>query len=456
MPSRPGPGRREASKGRAPSSRKGGGRPPRKTIKSAGKGTRGGTVASGIPKPLFLPLLTVWLLAVVILASLLYWDRPSDKPPRDHAANKVAPTGGPSGPKPKATAPPARPPENNTAAARRPSSDGAGSHPATPEARPPEPKTPEARPLEARQTEARSPEARPPGKTTPPTGKPLIEPPPQFQSRDLPITEPKETDHKSDGIALSALKPAVPPTPPPAPPPPTPRPPVARVAIVIDDFGLDLEIAKKFLNVPLPITFAILPNQTHTKEIAELAHERHHEVLLHLPMEPQGYPKANPGPGALLTSMSRDRVRRTLLADLDASPYFSGVNNHMGSKFTESAPFMSVVMSELRQRKLYFVDSATTANSVGFELARKFRVPARKRDIFLDNTQTEESVRSQLDQLIRKAKVEGTALAIGHPHEATLNVLTDEAAERFRKENVAVVPSSELLIAPPEHAGGRD
>jgi len=295
---------------------------------------------------------------------------------------------------------------------------------------------------------------REPARATAPPGKPLIEPPPQFYSRDIPIDQPKEPARKPDSIALSALRPGVPPGTPPLPPSPVPTP-VAKVAIVIDDFGQNLEAAKKFLNVPLPLSFAILPNQRHTAEIAELAHAHHREVLLHLPMEPQGYPKVDPGSGALLTSMSKGALRRTLLAALDSTPYFIGVNNHMGSKFTENTPSMRVVMSELRHRKLFFLDSATTRDSVGFALAREYGIPTRKRDIFLDHTLTDEAVQSQVDQLIRKAKIEGTALAIGHPHEVTLKALI-EGVDRFKEENVAVVPSSELMIAPSRRAGRRD
>ncbi|HOV84833.1 MAG TPA: divergent polysaccharide deacetylase family protein [Syntrophobacteraceae bacterium] len=232
-----------------------------------------------------------------------------------------------------------------------------------------------------------------------------------------------------------------------APPPPqpvVPPLPLARAAIVIDDLGQDLQIAKRFLAVPLPLTYSILPYQQHSREIAHLARYHQREVLLHLPMEPKGYPKTRPGPGALLVSMSESAVRQTLRKALDETPFAAGVNNHMGSRFTERAELMGVLFAELRQRHLYFLDSYTTEKSVCIALASQYGVPFLRRRVFLDHENSEAFVRAQILALIRKARVEGSAVAIGHPREATLKALLDMAG-RFQEEGVLVVPSGELL-----------
>ncbi|WP_244083266.1 divergent polysaccharide deacetylase family protein [Desulforhabdus sp. TSK] len=230
-------------------------------------------------------------------------------------------------------------------------------------------------------------------------------------------------------------------------PPPAPPPTVARVAIVIDDFGQDLEMARKFLEIPLPVTFSVLPYQSHSKEIAQLAHDRHREVLLHLPMEPHGYPKTNPGDGALLLSMTQDQMQRTLESALDSSPFASGVNNHMGSRFTEDTRSMKTLLKELQERNLYFLDSYTSPKSTGLAAARNFRMPVGRRDIFLDHEVKEEFTRAQIQRLIRKAKIQGTAIAIGHPHDSTLRVLR-ESAGKFREAGIAVVPAGQLVTDP--------
>lgn len=264
--------------------------------------------------------------------------------------------------------------------------------------------------------------------------------------REVSASAQKESSQTSHGSmpALMSLANVSGNAPPPSPPSPLTATPVARVAIVIDDFGPDMEMAKKFLNLPLAITFSILPYQRHSQDIAELAHSQHHEVLLHMPMEPQGYPKANPGKGALLVSMSADTMQRAIQAALNASPYISGMNNHMGSRFTENPAFMKIVLSELNPRKLYFLDSCTSPKSVGSSTARELHIPSRQRDIFLDHKPSQDVTQSQIEQLIRKAKIQGTAIAIGHPHESTLRALKQHS-NRFRQEKIAVVPAREIV-----------
>jgi hypothetical protein len=222
------------------------------------------------------------------------------------------------------------------------------------------------------------------------------------------------------------------------------NPPIARVAIVIDDMGQNPEALRKLLQIPLALTFSVLPYQHSSVEEAQLAHNQAHEVLLHLPMEPKNYPKVNPGSGALLLSMSSEDIRKSTDVALDASPYASGVNNHMGSAFTERKGPMEIVFEELRKRRLYFLDSFTSAESLGFSLARQMGVPTAQRDIFLDNVPDRSHIRSQIGELIRKARVQGSAIAIGHPREATIEVLREEA-KRFQEEKIAVVPLRSLI-----------
>lgn len=280
----------------------------------------------------------------------------------------------------------------------------------------------------------------PPFKPITPSGEPPVSVSPPRTRQDEP-RPPKESLslalHLPEGGQKPALKPS-------APPVQSPTAPVAKVAIVIDDFGQNLEMAKNFLKVPLPLTFSILPYQRHSREIAKLVHDHHREVILHLPMEPQGYPKTNPGEGALLLSMSEKKIQDALESAIDSGFHISGVNNHMGSRFTENRDSMKILIRELSRRNLYFLDSYTSPRSVGMAIARDFRVPTARRDIFLDHVTTEDFTRSQINQLIRKAKIEGTAIAIGHPHESTLRVLL-EASKLFEKEAVAVVPAGELM-----------
>jgi uncharacterized protein len=258
---------------------------------------------------------------------------------------------------------------------------------------------------------------------------------------DFNTHEPPAGNHYAS--RTPELSPSEPPKPPQPPIPPL-LPPVARVAIVIDDFGADLNMAKRFLELPISITFSILPYQRYSQDIAELAHAHHRQVILHLPMEPKGYPKVNPGKGALLVSMSGGTILKSVDSALGASPYFAGINNHMGSRFTEHAALMKTVLEEAQKRGLYFLDSYTSPRSVVSSVAQQVHIPFRRRDIFLDNNQSADAVRAQVSQLMRLAKIQGTALAIGHPHESTLHVLNKEV-EGFEREKIAVVSAGELM-----------
>jgi len=217
-----------------------------------------------------------------------------------------------------------------------------------------------------------------------------------------------------------------------------------RVAIVFDDLGRDLAAADRLLATNEAITFSILPFLPHSQETAERVHAAGEEVLLHLPMEPQAYPRIRPGKGGLLLAMDEVTLRRQLDEDLAAVPFIDGVNNHMGSRLTEEATSMAVVMEGLAARRLFFLDSRTTPHSVAVEAAEQAGVPWMARDIFLDNTQTPEAIAAQFDKLIDLAFTRGHAIAIGHPHPATLDAL-EAALPRLREAGIVVVPVADLL-----------
>lgn len=398
------------SKGRAPTPGRGTGERPRKAVHASGKARRRKVPGSQTLKSTLLPLLSIWVLAIIVLLGLLYWGAGPTS-----TARRVAQTVGTSSAEKKEKAAGSAP---RQAASREQPPPGPSANDHKSDANQPTPPAPMQPSREGAHREV-SPNRQPP--------KP----------------QPEQAEPAMANLPLIAGAPSSPP--PPKISPHTGPPDAARVAIVIDDFGQDLEVARKFLDIPLALTFSVLPHQKHSQEVAALAHAHGHEVILHLPMQPQGYPIKNPGKGALLTAMTSEAVRKSLQSALDVSPYFKGINNHMGSRFTEDRAAMGVFLNEVKQRGLYFLDSSTSPRSVGHSMAQELRVLAGKRDIFLDHTPTEEFVRSQIENLIRKAKIEGSAIAIGHPYEVTLRTLSRKTG-RFEEEAVAVVPSGELIL----------
>ena len=216
-----------------------------------------------------------------------------------------------------------------------------------------------------------------------------------------------------------------------------------RLAVIIDDLGYDPDAASLFGEINLPLTMAILPATPHAKAIAQTARKKGREIMLHLPMEPKNYPRLRPGPGALLTKMDAREIRATMRHHLDEIPGIVGVNNHMGSCFTERRDKMKIVLTELKERRLFFVDSRTTRETVGYRLGRQWGVPVAQRSVFLDNNLSQQAIRFQMERLLRIAKQEGQAIGIGHPHRDTFKVLQDYSG-RLEGE-VEVVPASELV-----------
>jgi polysaccharide deacetylase 2 family uncharacterized protein YibQ len=221
-----------------------------------------------------------------------------------------------------------------------------------------------------------------------------------------------------------------------------------KAAIVIDDLGLDLKMARKFCELEIPVTLAILPYQRHSKRVAREALRHGKEVILHLPLQPRDYPDVNPGTGALLLSMNREQIQAEVAQQLDALPGCVGVSNHMGSLFTEQEVQMRWVLSVLAERHLFFLDSLTTPHSACRCVARDLAVPFVRRTHFLDVERSEDAIVRQLCSLLDKAVQQGGAIGIAHPTEETLAALPKVSAA-FAAKGVRLVPVSDMVASHP-------
>lgn len=223
----------------------------------------------------------------------------------------------------------------------------------------------------------------------------------------------------------------------------TRQPRDSKVAIIVDDLGFDMGLAKSLMNLDLALSLSILPLAPFTKGIVEAAQGKACEIMLHLPMEPETYPQADAGPGALMTGMSRSEILRLVDEHLKRVPGARGVNNHMGSRFTESESGMGTLLSELKRRGLFYVDSRTTDKSIALEVAERLGVAAAKRSVFLDNDLAREAMAFQLQRLLAIARQSGEAIGIAHPHPETVAFL--EHSVPLLKREAAVVHVSRLV-----------
>ena len=290
--------------------------------------------------------------------------------------------------------------------------------------------------------------ASPPRDGSPPQ---VSERPPSFQEPTTPSLTPRGDASSLPSVSLPPAEPTgtdeLQPEPRMATLPPGGLPRgirAGRVGIVIDDLGWTQGIVQQLRAIDPAIGLAVMPFAPYSREIAQEAHGAGMEVLVHVPMEPHGQEATYPQDGMLLSSMSPADMADQLRRNIEAVPYAVGVNNHMGSKLTEDAAAMAVVMVGLQQFGLFFLDSATTSRSVAYKVARTLEMPAARRDVFLDTDLSLDAIVQQLTELGEIAKRQGSAIGIGHPHAVTLEALR-RVVPRLRQEGLEIVPVSRLV-----------
>jgi polysaccharide deacetylase 2 family uncharacterized protein YibQ len=217
----------------------------------------------------------------------------------------------------------------------------------------------------------------------------------------------------------------------------------ARLAIILDDLGSDRGAAEAIFALRYPLTISVLPNHEHSNEIAEEAERRGYQVLLHLPMQSVGNEK--PEAQELRPGMSAAEVSSLVAQLLQSVPGAVGVNNHQGSQATSDPALMNELMPVLRDRHLFYIDSRTTVATVAYDTAQSLRVPSAFRNVpFLDDVAEVGAVRKQLELALHGAREKGQAVAIGHPHPATLEALR-EILPRAQSEGVRLTFASDLV-----------
>lgn len=225
------------------------------------------------------------------------------------------------------------------------------------------------------------------------------------------------------------------------------------IAVVIDDMGVDHRRSIKALTLPGPMTMAFLPYARDLGHMTRAARAVGHELLLHMPMQPLSAAE-NPGPNAIMTGLDPVELRRRVDGMLDSFGGYVGVNNHMGSKFTQDAAGMRIVLEDIDARGLLFLDSRTIGNTVGPSIARALGMPFAERDVFLDNDASTGNVRAKLAEVEAVARRQGHAIAIGHPHDGTVEALAQWLPD-IEKRGFVLVPISAIVKARMEACGGQ-
>ncbi len=219
----------------------------------------------------------------------------------------------------------------------------------------------------------------------------------------------------------------------------------SRIALIIDDIGYSFSRARQFLDLDIPITFSILPRVSHSRELAVEIGDRGHDVMLHQPMQPYDS-SLDPGPGALYEGDDPSKIRGIIEENISEVPRAIGVNNHMGSRFTECQREIHQALQVIKKNDLFFVDSRTSKRSKAFRTAMNLHLNADRRNVFLDTVRDESMILFRLNQLKLCASRYGHAIGIGHPFPETAR-----AIEYFLKDpkisEVSFVHISEIMYS---------
>ncbi|MBM3462732.1 MAG: divergent polysaccharide deacetylase family protein [Armatimonadetes bacterium] len=235
-------------------------------------------------------------------------------------------------------------------------------------------------------------------------------------------------------------------------PSPSPRGTACKVAIIIDDCGNNWRHVEGFVRAPAPVTLAILPHLAYSVYIAEQGRLANKGIMLHFPMEAMG--SVNPGPGTLRLGMTDEEMSALVQRNLASIPHLDGVNNHEGSRATADPRAMSIVMSAIKQRGLFFVDSMTSADSCAAVVASRMAIRCARRDVFLDNEDDVDAIKDQMRLLIREAQEKGEAIGIGHARPDTLTAFV-EMLPAFEEAGITLVLVRDLAPLHSERTPGK-
>lgn len=216
----------------------------------------------------------------------------------------------------------------------------------------------------------------------------------------------------------------------------------ARIAIILDDIGYNRHNGERALRLPAAVTLAVIPFTPHGRSLAQQGHTQGRDILLHLPMASTD-PERRLDDGGITPHQNEAEIRQRVQAAIAAVPHAVGLNNHMGSQITTDPDIMRWIMDEVRRTPLFFVDSMTNARSVARSTALDYRIPALRRDVFLDNSTDPAAIDRAFQRLLEKARQQGYAVAIGHPHGTTLTYL-EQMLPKLADLNIELVAVSEL------------
>jgi len=225
-------------------------------------------------------------------------------------------------------------------------------------------------------------------------------------------------------------------------------PDTVKIVLVIDDLGVVQKNTREVIAMQAPLTLSFLPYASKVADFANLAKQKGHELMIHLPMEPKG--DSDPGPAALMRSQTEKQQAEVLNKNFSRFSGYVAVNNHMGSAYTEDAVAVGRLLDIIKEKQLMVLDSRTTQSSMLAKLAKSKNIPHATRDVFIDNTPNVAYIHNQLRKLENYAYKNGYAIGIGHPYNETIIALK-QWLPGLKDKGISIIPFSEMVIAKTQH-----
>ncbi|MFC1541125.1 divergent polysaccharide deacetylase family protein [Candidatus Latescibacterota bacterium] len=220
--------------------------------------------------------------------------------------------------------------------------------------------------------------------------------------------------------------------------------PIARIALIVDDLGIrNLDSARRLCGLEQVVTLSILPFQSHTSDVIEIARETGTPYILHMPMEPTSA-SANPGEGAIYTIDRESEINEKLEKAFKSVRGSTGLNNHMGSKATEDTRTMEIVMKYLSENNYFFVDSRTSNNSIGYSLSQKMGVKSAALFTYIDVEDDKDFMNARIDKIAEAAFEKGLVVAICHDRPNTIDLLEERLPE-LTARNITFIKVADIV-----------
>jgi len=207
-----------------------------------------------------------------------------------------------------------------------------------------------------------------------------------------------------------------------------------EIALIFDDLGESVRTLRGVYSLKVPLSVAVIPGLKFSRNVAYIAKRCGYSVLVHLPLEPKDIEAHRTKKYQFIgSSLSGRDINKLLRYYLDYLRIAIGVNTHMGSKATEDAKLMRVVLKAVKKRGLVFIDSRTSLNSVAFDLAHKMGIKSSYNEGFIDSSSNKKDIINKINELVEKARKKGKIIVIAHPRKETLDVLKEEIP-KLKKE----------------------